>query len=83
MNICKLTTNLRKGSYLPREVTGLHPRQCSVHLRLPYGTWLHTVLKSVKVKVVLTCDSMDYTVHGILQAKKLEWVAIPFSRGSF
>ena len=25
---------------------------------------------------------MDYTVHGILQAKILEWVAFPFSRGS-
>ena len=25
---------------------------------------------------------MDYTVHGILQARILEWVAIPFSRGS-
>ena len=25
---------------------------------------------------------MDYTVHGILQAKIVEWVAIPFSRGS-
>ena len=25
---------------------------------------------------------MDYTVHGILQARKLEWVAFPFSRGS-
>ena len=23
---------------------------------------------------------MDYTVHGILQAKILEWVAFPFSR---
>ena len=28
------------------------------------------------------CDSMDYTVHGILQARILEWVAFPFSRGS-
>ena len=26
---------------------------------------------------------MDYTVHGILQASILEWVAVPFSRGSF
>jgi len=26
---------------------------------------------------------MDYTVHGILQAKILEWVAFPFSRGIF
>ena len=28
------------------------------------------------------CDSVDYTVHGILQARILEWVAFPFSRGS-
>ena len=28
------------------------------------------------------CDPMDYTVHGVLQARILEWVAIPFSRGS-
>ena len=25
---------------------------------------------------------MDYTIHGILQARILEWVALPFSRGS-
>ena len=25
---------------------------------------------------------MDYTVHGILQARILEWIAFPFSRGS-
>ena len=25
---------------------------------------------------------MDYTVHGILQARILGWVAFPFSRGS-
>ena len=29
------------------------------------------------------CDPMDYTVHGILQARILEWVAFPFSRGIF
>ena len=28
------------------------------------------------------CDSMDYTVHRTLQARILEWVAFPFSRGS-
>ena len=40
----------------------------------------------LKVKVAQSCltlcDSMDYTVHGILQARMLEWVAFPFSRGS-
>ena len=28
------------------------------------------------------CDRMDYTVHGILQARILAWVAFPFPRGS-
>ena len=28
------------------------------------------------------CDPMDYIVHEILQARILEWVALPFSRGS-
>ena len=41
---------------------------------------------NVKVKVAqlfLTLfDPMDYTVHGILQARILDWVAFPFSRGT-
>ena len=28
------------------------------------------------------CDPMDCIVHGILQARILEWVAFPFSKGS-
>ena len=40
----------------------------------------------MKVKVaqlcLTLCNPMDYTVHGILQARKLEWLAFPFSRGS-
>ena len=40
----------------------------------------------VKVKVAQSCptlcDPIFYTVHGILQARILEWVAFPFSRGS-
>ena len=40
----------------------------------------------VKVKVaqlcLTLCDTMDYTVHAILQARILEWVAFPFSKGS-
>ena len=43
-------------------------------------------LPKVKVKVTQQCPTlcypMDYTVHGILQARILEWVAFPFSRGS-
>ena len=37
-----------------------------------------------KVKVaelcLILCDPMDYTVHEIFQARRLEWVAFPFSR---
>ena len=43
-------------------------------------------LPKVKLKVTQSCPTlsnpMDYTVHGILQARILEWVAFPFSRGS-
>ena len=51
---------------------------------------IYIVEESEKVLVVqlcLTlCDSMDCSlpgssVHGILQARILEWVAIPFSKG--
>ena len=35
------------------------------------------------IQLCLTlCDPTHYTVHGILQARILEWVAFPFSRGS-
>ena len=40
----------------------------------------------MKVKVAQSCPTlcnlMDYTVHGNLHARILEWVAVPFSRGS-
>ena len=42
------------------------------------------IMLTLKVKVKVTqscltlCDPMDYTVHGILQARILEWVAFPF-----
>ena len=39
-----------------------------------------------KVKVTQSCPALFYcldcTVHGILQARILEWITFPFSRGS-
>ena len=45
---------------------------------------LVTLLHEVKVthSCLTLCDPRDYTVHGILQTRILEWVAFPFSRGS-
>ena len=44
----------------------------------------HSALCKVNViqSCLTLCNPMDYTVHGILQARILEWVAIPISRGS-
>ena len=51
--------------------------------------WVHSLrrLSVLIAQYCLTlCNLMDYnlpgsSVHGILQARILEWVAIPFSRG--
>ena len=51
-----------------------------------YDIYMHIIIR-MKVKVtqscMILCNPMNYTVHGILQARILEWVAFPFSRGSF
>ena len=44
------------------------------------------LLELVAQLCLTLCDSMGslgFSVHGILQARILEWVAIPSSRGSF
>ena len=47
--------------------------------------WLNCY-SEMKVKAARSCPTlcgpMDYTVHGILQVRILEWVAFLFSRGS-
>ena len=43
--------------------------------------WLYFLWKWKSFSTL--CDSMDYKVHGILQARILEWMAVPFSRVSF
>ena len=63
-------------------------------MRLRGSTGSSIILFNMKVKVLVAqscpilCDLIDYsmsgsTVHGIFQARILEWVAISFSRGSF
>ena len=48
---------------------------------------LYTTYVKLLSRVPTLCDPMDYSlpgssVHGIFQARVLEWVAISFSRGS-
>ena len=44
--------------------------------------WLSKVKVKLSQLCLTLCDPVAYTVHGILQARILEWVAFPFSRGS-
>ena len=75
------------------EGTNQHPQnhlhqsgKCGQDYKIPSPSstlWPHM---KVKVKVTqscpILCDPMAYTIHGILQARILKWVAFPFSRGS-
>ena len=61
--------------YFPHRLTlYLTHHQCSI------------TMYRMKVKAIQPCpnicSTMDYTVRGILQARMLEWVAFPFSRGT-
>ena len=49
-----------------------------------WGSVAHMWVCEVKVaqSCPTLCNPIDYTVHGILQARILEWVAFPFSSGS-
>ena len=48
---------------------------------------MHILCHDPEVKVTkscpILCDPTDFTVHRILQARILEWIAVPFTRGSF
>ena len=69
--------SLLQGSSQPRIQTGV---PCIVG-----GFFINWAIK-LKVKVAQSCptlcDPMDHTVNEILQARILEWIAFPFSRGS-
>ena len=48
---------------------------------LYFTSILHRKVKVIQLCPTL-CDHRNYTVHGILQARILEWIVFPFSRGS-
>ena len=86
-NTCK--TLLRVSTLNPVHTVFLQIKSCwqtnviLFTIIYPSGACIN---KYLKVKVTQSCstlcDPMDYTVHGIFQARILEWVVVPFSRGS-
>ena len=55
-----------------------HPLLTSVFRQFPGSLWKAKVSQSC----LTLCDPINSTVHGILQVRILEWVALPFPRGS-
>ena len=51
------------------------------HMNIKIAFFLVLLVKVTQLCLTL-CDPTDYTVHGILQVKIVEWVAFPFSRRS-
>ena len=78
---------LPRKSHGQRSLVGYSPWSCK-ESDTTETTWhackIYCIYVKVKVKITQSCstlsNSMDYTVHGILQARILEWLAIPFSR---
>ena len=65
----------------------LGPVRTSFYFLLPIFSWLWVVCVLVTQSCPTLCNPMDYSqsgssVHEILQARILEWVATPFSRRS-
>ena len=84
-----------QAASVPKPLTVVHSVTSSATASCPYSIAFQigwSVLPAVpanelgKVKVAQSCptlcDPRDYTVHGNLQARILEWAAFPFSRGS-
>ena len=44
---------------------------------------LCVLLSRLQLCTPVDCSPLGFSIHEFLQAKILEWVAIPFSRGSF
>ena len=61
---------------------GTHVHPWVIHVSVWQKSPQHCKRVKVAQSCLTLCDPMDYTVHGILQARTLEWVAFPVSRGS-
>ena len=74
--------NRNTGSKEGRKEKESSEQTYQVMLSREMNNGIFSILMKVTQSCPTLCNPMDYTVHGILQARILEWVAFPFSRGS-
>ena len=71
--------------YIYHRILLSHKKKQWLNLRIIRLSVRNKTESEVKVKGAqlcpTLCDPTDYTVRGILQARILEWVTVPFSRG--
>ena len=85
-----LVTTLNKANSKFDLIIGWNRKAHMTHMKAnnqggwPRFYWSYSYWNEVKVtqSCPTLCNPMDYTLLGILQARTLEWVAIPFSKGS-
>ena len=74
------------GGFITTESAGSSPfsKILKTEVQLIYNIVLVSGVSEVKVaqSCLTLCDPKDSAVHGILQARMLEWVGFPISRGS-
>ena len=72
---------------MTQQSTSIYPKETKPHAHTKTYKRIAVVAKLLKFCLTL-CDPRDCSlpgssIHGILQARILEWVAVPSSRGSF
>ena len=73
ISLCTLLVLMKRGMQRPWD----HIKRRATKTRLVWKSLSH-----VRLQHPMDCSLPGSSVHGILQARILEWVAVPFSRGS-
>ena len=67
---------------LPLLLSPLRHTQCLLYLWFCFILKCYSLIHDWLFVTPMNCSLPGFSVHGILQARNLEWVAIPFSRES-
>ena len=80
---CVFKVNICYGKYSLEKLIA-HWTLIPYHLASCMRAWRFASVNSVTVQLCdrMECSPPGSSAHGILQARILEWVAVPFSRGS-
>ena len=82
LSILGLTSSRPAAAHMLLPRPGVAFRSRTLQMLLWYPLPVSEKWKWKSQSCLTFCNPMDYTIHGILQARILEWVAVPFSRGS-